>query len=123
MESSGWSPNLRTSSANSEIGFNGSRQPQEPLIAWLLNNPTSAISSNSKPGAASVTLEITSYVNIGKKTEPVPIRVLQDTWIVEAHGIEWAKYQIEQIEPIRAFLVAIAAAIVAVFAHFADGER
>ena len=41
-----------------------------------------------KPGPAHVTLEVTSYIKTGKDTEPVPIRVLQDTWLVEARGIE-----------------------------------
>jgi hypothetical protein len=71
-----------------------------------------------KPGKANVTLEVTSYIKKGSNTEPVPIRVLQDTWIVEAHGIEWMKYQIEQIEPIRAFIVAIVAGVAAVLAWF-----
>jgi hypothetical protein len=77
-----------------------------------------------KPGNAHVTLEVTSYIQggYGKGPEPVPIRVLQDTWLVEAHGIEWAKYQIEQIEPIRAFIFAIVTAVVGVFAWFGIKE-
>jgi hypothetical protein len=71
-----------------------------------------------KPGKANVTLEVTSYIKKGNDTEPVPIRVLQDTWVVEAHGIEWMKYQIEQIEPIRAFIVAMVAGVAAVLAWF-----
>jgi hypothetical protein len=71
-----------------------------------------------KPGKANVTLEVTSYIKKGNDTEPVPFRVLQDTWVVEAHGIEWMKYQIEQIEPIRAFIVAMVAGVAAVLAWF-----
>jgi hypothetical protein len=71
-----------------------------------------------KPGPARVTLEVTSYIKTGKDTEPVPIRVLQDTWLVEARGLEWVKYQIEQIEPIRAFIFTMVAAVVAVLAWF-----
>lgn len=71
-----------------------------------------------RPGKVPVTLEVISYVKIGTNKEPVPIRVLQDTWVVDARGIEWVKYQIGQLEPIRAFLFAFAAAIVAVLAWF-----
>jgi hypothetical protein len=71
-----------------------------------------------KPGSAQVTLEVTSYIKTDKDTEPVPIRVLQDTWLVEARGLEWVKYQIEQIEPIRAFIFTMVAAVVAVMAWF-----
>jgi hypothetical protein len=71
-----------------------------------------------KPGKAAVTLEVTSYIKSGKDKEPVPIRVLQDIWLVDVKGLEWAKYQIEQIEPIRAFLFAMVAAVVAVLAWF-----
>jgi len=71
-----------------------------------------------KPGKAQVTLEVTSYIKTGKDKEPVPIRVLQDTWQVEAHGIEWVKYQIEQIEPIQAFIVAMGGAVAGVRAWF-----
>jgi hypothetical protein len=71
-----------------------------------------------KPGKAEVTLEVTSYIKSGKDKEPVPIRVLQDTWLVDARGLEWAKYQIEQIEPIQAFIVALGSMVVAVLAWF-----
>jgi hypothetical protein len=71
-----------------------------------------------KPGNAQVTLEITSYVKTGDDTEPVPIRVLQDTWFVDARGMEWAKYQIEQIEPIKGFIFSMVAAVAAVLAWF-----
>jgi hypothetical protein len=71
-----------------------------------------------KPGPAQVTLEVTSYIKTGKDTEPVPIRVLQDTWLVEARGIEWAKYQIAQIEPIQAFIFTIITAVAGVSAWF-----
>lgn len=71
-----------------------------------------------KPGKAQVTLEITSYIKTGQNKEPVPIRVLQDTWYVDARGLEWAKYQIEEIEPIRAFIFSIFAAVVSVLAWF-----
>jgi hypothetical protein len=81
-------------------------------ITWIWDvNPL-------KPGKAPVILEVTSYIKTGKDTEPVPIRVLQDTWVVEVRGIEWVKYQIEQIEPIRAFLFAVAGGGTAVLAWF-----
>jgi hypothetical protein len=71
-----------------------------------------------KPGKANVTLEVTSYIKNGNDTEPVPIRVLQDTWVVEAHGFEWVRYQIEQIKPIQAFLAAVGTMLVGVLAWF-----
>jgi hypothetical protein len=71
-----------------------------------------------KPGKAQVMLEVTSYIKIGKDKEPVPIRVLQDTWEVEAHGMEWVKYQIEQIEPIQAFVAAVGTMVVGALAWF-----
>jgi hypothetical protein len=37
---------------------------------------------------------------------------------VDARGFEWAKYQIEQIEPIRAFVFTMVAAVVGVLAWF-----
>jgi hypothetical protein len=48
----------------------------------------------------------------------VQVRVLQDTWTVHASPFEWAKYQVGEIEPIRAFLFAIVAGIVAILAYF-----
>jgi hypothetical protein len=71
-----------------------------------------------KPGKAQVTLEVTSYIKSGQDTEPVPVRVLQDTWFVDARGLEWAKYQIEQIAPIQAFIFGMGGAVVAVLAWF-----
>jgi hypothetical protein len=71
-----------------------------------------------KPGKAQVTLEVTSYIQTGKDKETVPIRVLQDTWLVEAHRIEWAGYQVEQLDPIQKFLAGISAAAVIVLAWF-----
>ena len=71
-----------------------------------------------KPGKAEVTLEVTSYIKTGKDKEPVPIRVLQDTWMVEAHGLEWAKYEIEQIAAIQAFIAAVGTMVVGALAWF-----
>jgi hypothetical protein len=71
-----------------------------------------------KPGKAQVTLEVTSYIKNGKDKQPVPIRVLQDTWEVDARGLEWAKYQIERVAPIQAFLFGIGGTVVAVLAWF-----
>jgi hypothetical protein len=48
----------------------------------------------------------------------VPVRVLQDTWYAEALGIEWAKYQIVQIEPIQAFIFTMITAMVGAPAWF-----
>jgi len=71
-----------------------------------------------KPGEAQVTLEVTSYIKTGKDTEPVPIRVLQDTWVVEAHGIAWVRYQIAQIDPILAFVATLGTLGAGVLAWF-----
>jgi len=71
-----------------------------------------------KPGTATVTLEVISYIKDGKDRDPYPFRVLQDTWDIEGLGIEWVKYQIAQIEPIRAFVYSATAGIAAVLAWF-----
>jgi hypothetical protein len=64
-------------------------------------------------------LEVTSYISNGlKDSDAVPIRVLQDTWIVEAHGLEWARYWIDQIEPVQKYIFGIVAAVVATLAWF-----
>ncbi len=71
-----------------------------------------------KPGRAQVTLEVTSYIKDGKDKDPIQIRVLQDTWEVDAHALDWIKYQIEQIAPIQAFVVGLGGTIAAVLAWF-----
>ena len=71
-----------------------------------------------KPGNAEVTLEVTSYIKNGKDTEPVPIRVLQDTWFVDARGYEWVKYEISEFKPVQQFLFAAAGAAATVLAWF-----
>jgi hypothetical protein len=43
---------------------------------------------------------------------PVPIRVLNDTWFVNAHGYEWVKYWADQLDPIQKFFAGIRAALV-----------
>jgi hypothetical protein len=69
-----------------------------------------------KPGKTTVTLEVTSYIETGRIKTTVPIRVLQDTWIVEARGFEWVKYQIEQIAPVQAFVFGLGGPVAAVLA-------
>ncbi|MCA1435598.1 hypothetical protein I6F33_21785 [Bradyrhizobium sp. BRP20] len=69
-----------------------------------------------KPGKATITLEVVSYIQDGKDRAPYPIRVLQDTWDIEGLGIEWVRYQIAQIEPIRAFVYSTTAGLAAVLA-------
>jgi hypothetical protein len=71
-----------------------------------------------KPGKAIVILQVFSRIKIGGEVKPVEIRVLQDSWSVEARGLEWLKYQIAEIEPVRASLFAIVSAIVAVLGYF-----
>jgi hypothetical protein len=76
-----------------------------------------------RPGKATITLEVISYVQDGKDRDPYPIRVLQDTWEIEAYGLEWLKYEIVQIEPIRGFVYSITAGIVGVLAWFGISGR
>ena len=71
-----------------------------------------------KPGPAQVTLEVISHIKTANDTEPVPIRVLQDTWLVEARGIEWVKYKIQQVEPVTAFMVTIGGMLTGALAWF-----
>lgn len=71
-----------------------------------------------KPGPAYVTLEVISYIKKGGDKQPVPIRVLQDTWIVNASALEWTKYAVGEIEPIRAFVFALIAGVAGVLAWF-----
>jgi hypothetical protein len=71
-----------------------------------------------KPGRAQVVLEVFSQVKGGADEPRAQIRVLQDTWTIEAKGLEWVKYQIADIEPIRAFLFTLISAVVATLAYF-----
>jgi hypothetical protein len=71
-----------------------------------------------KPGKALVTIEVTSYIKNGKDKETVPIRAIQDTWQVDARGLEWVKYEIQQIEPIRAFVFTMGTGVASVLAWF-----
>jgi ribosomal protein S19E (S16A) len=71
-----------------------------------------------KPGKALITIEVTSYIKTGKDKETVPIRVIEDTWQVDARGLEWVKYQIQQIEPVRAFVFTMGGGIASVLAWF-----
>jgi hypothetical protein len=81
-------------------------------VAWLWDV------TPLRPGKAHVTLEVTSYIKNGKDKQPVPFRVLQDTWVIEAHGMEWAKYQIKQIEPIQAYFLGVCGTIIGALAWF-----
>jgi hypothetical protein len=68
-----------------------------------------------KPGTGLITLEVTSYIQDGQDRRPYPIRILQDKWEVQAHGLEWLDYEIRRLEPIPGF---IAAGVVGVLAWF-----
>jgi len=70
-----------------------------------------------KPGDIQVMLEVFTQVKPGKDGGRVQMRVLQDTWTVHATPFEWTKYYVAEIEPIRAFLFAIVAGIVALLAY------
>ncbi|HJY80179.1 MAG TPA: tetratricopeptide repeat protein [Candidatus Binatia bacterium] len=71
-----------------------------------------------KPGQVQVVLELFSHVKIGADEGRAQFRVLQDTWNVEAKGLEWVKYQVAEIEPIRAFLFALITGLVGTLAFF-----
>jgi hypothetical protein len=71
-----------------------------------------------RPGKATITLEVISYIQEGKDRDPYPIRVLQDTWEINAVGLEWVKYEIAQIEPIRGFVYTVTAGVIGVLAWF-----
>ncbi|MGJ5206132.1 hypothetical protein [Bradyrhizobium sp. HKCCYLR20261] len=76
-----------------------------------------------KPGKGVITLEVTSYVQNGQDRRAYPIRVLQDTWEVQAHGLEWWKYEISQLEPIRGFIYSVVAGGSGVLAWFGISGR
>ena len=71
-----------------------------------------------KPGEAQVTLEVFSHVKIDNQEHEQQIRVLQDTWVLKAEGLERIKYMISEIEPIQAFLFTLATALVAALGYF-----
>jgi hypothetical protein len=71
-----------------------------------------------KPGEAQVTLEVFSHVKIDNQEHEQQIRVLQDTWVLKAEGLERIKYMISEIEPIQAFVFTLATALVAALGYF-----
>lgn len=71
-----------------------------------------------RAGNAEVTLEVTSYIKNDKDTEPVPIRVLQDTWFVDARGIEWLNYWAQQLDPIQKFFAGVGVVLGGVLTWF-----
>jgi hypothetical protein len=77
-----------------------------------------------RPGTALVVLEVFSHVNTGieQGSASAQVRVLQDTWTIEAKGLEWLKWQIAQLEPIRAFLFALGSVIAGILAFFGIRE-
>ncbi len=71
-----------------------------------------------KPGPVQVVLEVFSNVKVGNDEGRAQIRVLQDTWNVEATGFEWVKYQVAEIQPIWALLSAAATGAAGILAFF-----
>jgi hypothetical protein len=65
-----------------------------------------------------VVLEVFSNVKVGNDEGRAQIRVLQDTWNVEATGFEWVKYQVAEIQPIWALLSAAATGAAGILAFF-----
>jgi hypothetical protein len=92
----------------------------DPLRTVTTDAPVSWIwdARPLKPGRAQVVLEVFSQVKGGADEPRAQVRVLQDTWTIEAKGLEWVKYQIADIEPIRAFLFTLISAVVATLAYF-----
>lgn len=61
---------------------------QEEPVTWIWDV------RSLKPGRATVVLDLFSHLKTGKEDEPVQMRVLQETWRIEAHGLERVKYWI-----------------------------
>jgi hypothetical protein len=103
--------------------------PKDMIEIALRGEPRRAITSAGpvswvwdvrplKPGHAQVTLEVFSHIKIDNEDHNAQIRVLQDTWVTEARGLEWVKYEISQVEPVQAFLFALISGIGGVVAYF-----
>jgi Domain of unknown function (DUF5666) len=92
----------------------------EPLRTILRGTPVSWVWDVRplKPGQAQVVLEVFSHVKVAAEEQRAQIRVLQDTWTMEARGFEWVKYQISEIEPVRGFVFAMVSAAAATLAYF-----
>jgi hypothetical protein len=71
-----------------------------------------------KTGQAQVVLDVFSHVKIGQEEGQAQFQVFRDTWKMEAEGLEWVKYQVAELEPIRAFLYTLMSGIVATLAYF-----
>jgi hypothetical protein len=71
-----------------------------------------------KPGEAQITLEVFSYIKLDDEEHKQQIRVLQDTWVMKAEGLERIKYMISEIEPIQAFIFTLVSALVATLGYF-----
>jgi hypothetical protein len=46
------------------------------------------------------------------------MRALQESWLVEAHGMRWLKYQFAETEWLRTAIVGLATSVVAVLGFF-----
>jgi tetratricopeptide (TPR) repeat protein len=91
------------------------KQSAGPATAATGDRPQPAPSTQSPSTQLAQSL---AELKIGADEGRAQIRVLQDTWNIEAKGLEWVKYQVAEIEPIRAFLFALITGLVGTLAFF-----
>jgi len=84
----------------------------------ISDQEVSEILARFKPGQVQVVLEVFSHVKVGDSEGRAQVRVFQDTWNMEAKGLEWIKYQVAEIQPMWAFLCAVISAIAGTLAFF-----
>jgi hypothetical protein len=72
-----------------------------------------------KPGKTLVTLEVMSHLKPKDGPEQVSmVRALQETWLIEAEGLEWAKYYWNEYDWLRTAVYGIVTGFVAVLGYF-----
>jgi hypothetical protein len=72
-----------------------------------------------KPGKVFVTLDVLSEVKgPDGKSNGAQYRALQESWEIQAHGLEWVKYQIASVQPIAAAIYGLAGVLTSVLAFF-----
>lgn len=71
-----------------------------------------------KPGKTLVTLEVMSHTKTNGIEQVSKETALQETWQVEAEGLEWAKYYWNEYEWLRNGVYGIVAGILAILAWF-----
>jgi Caspase domain len=123
---------IRTATVRMAINTNASAYltgPKDMVEIALRGDPLRTVTEDApvswiwdvrplKPGQVQVVLEVFSHVKIGDSEGRAQIRVFQDTWNMEAKGLEWVKYQVAEIQPMWAFLCAVISAVAGTFAFF-----